>query len=591
MQSFASISNHYKNQKSSSSNHVREKQFFKPIIQTKLAINEPNDVYEQEANAVADKVMRITEPSAKNFFSPTDVQKRCAHCEEEGKKMQRKESNNNAAQATKQTENYINSLPAGKTLGMGEKSFFESRMGYDFSNVQVHDDSSANQSAENINALAYTHGNKIVFGSRQYQPGTDEGKKLMAHELTHVIQQTSSAQNSIQRFSDTDHHILEEVGLAGVFSEEDLKSVERGNMRRDYSQLSDAAAYSLTGESKLGGYKKHEHFDNFIFDREKDRWVSHDEYENTWDDHAKEWVAKTIVPRGTRTPKITPLQYIEAELIKAVEKDMPDSGSFMHAGNAFHTIEDFFAHSNFVELAKGDYSFGKELTTHLAGVPGASSEDSIKSNVFDPVPASAAAEKFKIGYEKGSTLSHGRLAKDFHINPNHSFAITLAALVIRQTALMLKKVFGLKTKEKRNESVRSVIMATLNGYLRPPDEKNKWWEKLVDEDTASTGRKIKELQAKTPVTVNQDPGSPLHNIEATRNSPWKGIGLGTSFSFPLKDTTFLTTGFMFNLPGTGALPDERLLAAPRAERDQDKSSIVLGIQVSGNFDENNFFKR
>jgi hypothetical protein len=65
----------------------------------------------------------------------------------------------------------------------------ESRFGHDFGNVQVHNDPMAHQSSEDINALAYTHGDHIVFGEDQYQPSTVTGKKLIAHELAHVLQQ------------------------------------------------------------------------------------------------------------------------------------------------------------------------------------------------------------------------------------------------------------------------------------------------------------------------------------------------------------------------------------------------------------------
>jgi hypothetical protein len=164
------------------------------FFQPKLTINQPNDVYEQEADAVADKVMRISDGTAdKKFFSPRIIQRKCAHCEEEEKKMQRKEIGTETATGSEQTESYLSTLSGGSPLGNGEKSFFESRMGYDFSGVRIHSDSSASRSAKNVNALAYTHGNNIVFNEGQYQPATESGKKLLAHELTHVVQQSGNA--------------------------------------------------------------------------------------------------------------------------------------------------------------------------------------------------------------------------------------------------------------------------------------------------------------------------------------------------------------------------------------------------------------
>lgn len=178
--------------------------FFKPLIQPKLSINQPNDIYEQEADAMADHVMRMPDPSAKNssFFHPaiTPIQRKCAHCEEEEKKAQRKENSNSETVASPQTENYINTASGGKSLSQSERNFFEPRFGYDFSNVQLHTNAAANESAKGINALAYTSGNNIVFGANQYQPQTDSGKRLMAHELTHVVQQNKNIQpKKIQR--------------------------------------------------------------------------------------------------------------------------------------------------------------------------------------------------------------------------------------------------------------------------------------------------------------------------------------------------------------------------------------------------------
>jgi hypothetical protein len=66
----------------------------------------------------------------------------------------------------------------------------DSRLGYDFSKVRIHTDETAARSAISVNALAYTLGSDIVFAEAQYQPYTLEGKRLLAHELVHVVQQT-----------------------------------------------------------------------------------------------------------------------------------------------------------------------------------------------------------------------------------------------------------------------------------------------------------------------------------------------------------------------------------------------------------------
>ena len=168
-----------------------------PFFQPKLTLNPPNDIYEQEADAMADKVMRMPDSSVNDnaFFKPSisSIQRQCTHCKEEEKKAQRKTGSSELSTASFQTEDYINTLSGGKPLGKEERSFFEPRFGYDFSNVKIHTDSQASKSAEGINALAYTSGSNIVFNSGQYAPFTDSGKRLLGHELTHVVQQNSSS--------------------------------------------------------------------------------------------------------------------------------------------------------------------------------------------------------------------------------------------------------------------------------------------------------------------------------------------------------------------------------------------------------------
>jgi hypothetical protein len=78
---------------------------------------------------------------------------------------------------------------SGHALDAGVRAFMEPRLGQDFSRVRVHTDNRAAESAAAVSALAYTLGRDIVFGSGQYTPETSAGRKLLAHELTHVIQQ------------------------------------------------------------------------------------------------------------------------------------------------------------------------------------------------------------------------------------------------------------------------------------------------------------------------------------------------------------------------------------------------------------------
>ena len=168
----------------------------KPFLQPKLTVNEPGDEYEQEADAVADKVMRMPDPSVsgdKMQLKPipfSQISRKCAACEEK-EKVQRKGSTGGGGEAAPSIVNDVISS-SGKSLDGNTQQFMESRMGHDFSHVQVHTDSKAAESAASVNALAYTSGNHIVFNSGQYAPDTEGGKRLLAHELVHVGQQNQN---------------------------------------------------------------------------------------------------------------------------------------------------------------------------------------------------------------------------------------------------------------------------------------------------------------------------------------------------------------------------------------------------------------
>ena len=91
--------------------------------------------------------------------------------------------------------NYINSMNSkGNPLPAKDNHFFSSKMGYDFSGVKIHTGTEAADSAKDVNAKAYTIGNDIVFNEGQFNTGSTEGKKLMAHELAHVMQQSNIIQ-------------------------------------------------------------------------------------------------------------------------------------------------------------------------------------------------------------------------------------------------------------------------------------------------------------------------------------------------------------------------------------------------------------
>jgi hypothetical protein len=85
----------------------------------------------------------------------------------------------------------------GRPLSISERTFFEPRMGYDFGAVRIHTDVGAQRSARRLNARAYTVGSAIVFGCGEYVPQTKRGRELMAHELTHVMQQSAGLRERV----------------------------------------------------------------------------------------------------------------------------------------------------------------------------------------------------------------------------------------------------------------------------------------------------------------------------------------------------------------------------------------------------------
>ncbi len=176
------------------------------FFQPKLSVNQPNDTYEQQADAMADKVMRMPfTQTGETFFKPhiSSIQRKCRQCEDEEKMLHRKEVSNNETQGSSELGSYVGSLhSSGQPLPDNARKFFEPRFGHDFSKVKIHNDSLAAKSAQSINALAYTSGNNIVFNNNQFSPGSDTGKKLIAHELTHVVQQQGNINlKSVQRIT------------------------------------------------------------------------------------------------------------------------------------------------------------------------------------------------------------------------------------------------------------------------------------------------------------------------------------------------------------------------------------------------------
>ena len=142
-------------------------------IQAKLAINMPGDAYEQEANRIADGVMAAAAHPVGRDAPPRIQRFRGAIVGQVG---------------TAPASVHQALASPGRPLEPALRQDMEQRFGYDFSQVRVHFGSVAVESAREVNARAYTVGSNIVFGAGQLTPGTHEGQRLIAHELTHVVQ-------------------------------------------------------------------------------------------------------------------------------------------------------------------------------------------------------------------------------------------------------------------------------------------------------------------------------------------------------------------------------------------------------------------
>ena len=278
--------------------------FFKPVsVQAKLTVGQPNDKYEQEADAVADKVVqKLSEPNllqtkstkpvipsiqAKQIMPITHaVQPKCAECEkeeentgenitdqklpllaaglpnppsapevnnfrstkkavqlkgntsisetikpviqnkpifesdakpelpvqrkcetcEEEENLQKKESSGSEATVSPSIESRLTSFNgSGSSLPEPVRNNMESSIGVDFSNVKIHTDNSAVQMNKDLHAQAFTHGNDIYFNSGNFNPESKDGQHLLAHELTHTVQQGTASMGIQKQDAPAEH--------------------------------------------------------------------------------------------------------------------------------------------------------------------------------------------------------------------------------------------------------------------------------------------------------------------------------------------------------------------------------------------------
>jgi len=183
-------------------NHVVGKLLTGGIIQAKLNVSSPGDIFEQEADRIAKNI--VTNQAAPAIQPKAHTLQ--THSDTDGFSI-----NNNL-------ESKINNIKnSGQPLNRHIRDFFEPRFGIDLEHIRIHNDNNSNALAKAINAKAFTYGNDIVFGKGEYQPETMQGKELIAHELTHTIQQGAGIQRDvIQRKRDPLCPVRESVRIGNI---------------------------------------------------------------------------------------------------------------------------------------------------------------------------------------------------------------------------------------------------------------------------------------------------------------------------------------------------------------------------------------
>jgi hypothetical protein len=377
------------------------------------------------------------------------------------------------------------------------------------------------------------------------------------------------SERRVARFSDTGHHVIEEAALTGAgFSPQQIQAIERGNIQRDYSQIGRVGNFLLLCRpQRFGGYEPEEHFDNFIFDAVTNRWRSRG-------------VGRQFRHADPNVTDRTPFDYIESQLMMLARTGMTED-SLVHLGNAFHTVEDFFAHSNFVELinheVQGDQTL---LTGSVPGTEGASVAH-VVADVSGPPMREYYQQQAAAATARTDTDSHARMAHDTPDSHNYAQARRLAALVVQNLGVDVRAALQQPQAAERGRLMSDTVMTKIRRFLRPPSQDDRWWEQLVEQDAGVMDRRLEEVAGRTPVTVNQcvfNPLNPLRNLEASSSSSWR-MPIGVALPVQVGSThIWLQVGGGVQTP----FPLDRSVREPPA-REDDRGGFIAGGQITGRF--------
>lgn len=186
-----------------------------PAVQMKMTVNKAGDKFEQEADRMADKVMRMPAPASSTKEEKLQRQTDDKLQKKEGEKLQRKGDGTPTVSTSTQSA-IQNKNTGGQSLSSDVRSYMEPRFGADFSNIRIHTDHESANLSNQLSARAFTYQNHIHFSHDQYQPETGEGKHLLAHELTHTIQQGHAIQRSPQVTTTTTPPPIQRFGITNL---------------------------------------------------------------------------------------------------------------------------------------------------------------------------------------------------------------------------------------------------------------------------------------------------------------------------------------------------------------------------------------
>jgi hypothetical protein len=252
------------------------------LVQPKLTVGAPGDKYEIEADSMAERVMSMNVPDAPAAIQRKEVGEEDSlqrspladsitpliqRQSEEEEDIQTKPSvqqigGDGGVQASSSIENTLASQSgSGSPLDEDVRSFMEPRFGNDFSSVRIHTGSTAVQMNKELHAQAFTHGSDVYFNEGKYNPGSNEGKQLLAHELTHVVQQTGAVQPKSATQWVKKGNKIQAKGLSAVSSEAQpaiqLKENPQQQTEKDnkVQPAKPAQAAATATESGQGGVK------------------------------------------------------------------------------------------------------------------------------------------------------------------------------------------------------------------------------------------------------------------------------------------------------------------------------------------------